>query len=403
MKERISLILFFCMFLQGYVVSLWAFNIRRPVVEKITFYTEDSIPLSGLLCLPPNSFPQKIVVYIPPLNEYDNVIVPMINHEDTITFLGKMLSHLIDSNIGFFTFSMRYPCNTGNFLDDLEIMKTKLYRSQTLNTLAEDAVNACLFLKKEERFEQVPIGVMGTSAMGRAAVMAAANCPSVSYAMLFATPSTDNFDDAEWQYERGSLNYVHLKEYFSILWDMVADSTFIYRNVRYSDRNSLMIKTKFIDCAWDCFKRINRFIIAKNENYDTIQYKATSLMKESFSRSNQNEIGDDVEANKFNDFVDTIMWYWYKPMDISFLKWNAEEWYSKLNIPTFIVFAEKDKIIDSFGSYRDLCAIKELYKKGDFGINMIKDADHSFGSTREGDITNSVLCKSISWLDKINK
>lgn len=406
MKTRALSLLTFCIVIQYYTISLWALNktSQRPIVEKVTFCTEDSILLTGLLCLPPNISPQKIVVYIPPLNEYDNMIVPMLNHGDTTSFLGNMLSHLIESNVGFFTFSMRYPCNSGDFQDDFKIIKSKSYRSQTLNTLATDAVNAYHFLKEDKRFEDIPVGVIGTSAMGRAAVMAAVECTGFSFSILFSTPSTDNFDDAELDYERGSLNYIHLKEgYFSILWDMLADTTFTYKNKKYSSQNPSIIKKQFVDCAWDCFNRINRSIIANYENYDTIQYKATSLMKESFSLDSINYENKDgnMMAKNPKEMIDTIMWYWHKPIDISFLKWNAEEWYSKLNCPTLIFFAGKDKIINSLGSYNNLLSIKNRYNKTNFEITLIDEVEHAFKSTQNGRVEQSVFKKVLCWLDRI--
>lgn len=405
MKKYILSLLLICIALQCYAKQLCAMEAycQHPVIEKMTFYTEDSIPLTGLLCLPPNVSPKKIVIYIPPLNEYEHTIVPIINNRDTITFLGKMMSSLVSSDVAFFTYSMRYPRNSGEFQKDIEIIKSKSYRSQTLNTLAEDAIAACHFLKKDKRFDNIPVGVVGTSAMGRAAVMAAAKCSEMSFTILFATPSTDNFDDAEWEYERGSLNYIHLKEgYFSILWDMLADTTFTYRNKKYSSQNPSIIKKQFIDCAWDCFNRINRTIIANYENYDTIQYKATSLMKESFSLDSinyENKVGDNMIAKNPKEMIDTIMWYWHKPIDISFLKWNAEEWYSKLNTPALIFFAEEDKIIDTVGSYKNLCSIKERYNKTDFKIEYIQGVDHSFKKTLKGAVDNTVFYKLLRWLE----
>lgn len=405
-KVRVIPLLTFCIVLQYYTMALWALNksSQRPKVENVVFYTEDSIRLSGLLCLPPNVSPKKIVVYIPPLKEYDNLIVPMVNHGDTTSFLGKMLSLLIESDVGFFTFSMRYPCNSGDFHNDFKIMKSKPYRSQTLHTLAIDAVNAYHFLKEEKRFVDIPVGVAGTSAMGRAAAMAAVKCTEFSFSVLFSTPSTDNFDEAELDYERGSLNYIHLKEgYFSVLWDMLADTTFTYRNKKYSSQNPSIIKNQFVDCAWDCFNRINRSIIANYENYDTIQYKATSLMKESFSLDSikfKNKV-ENMMAKNPKELIDTIMWYWHKPIDISFLKWNAEEWYSKLNCPTLIFFAGKDKIIDSLGSYNNLLSIKDRYNKTNFEITLIDEVDHAFKSVQNGRVEQSVFKKMLCWLDTI--
>lgn len=408
MKVRVFSLMIFCLALQCYTITLLALNSshQRPVIEKVTFYTEDSIPLTGLLCLPPNVSPKKIVIYIPSLNEYEHTIVPIINNRDTITFLGKMISSLAVSDVAFFTYSMRYPRNSGEFQKDIEIIKSKSYRSQTLNTLAEDAIAACHFLKKEKHFDKIPVGVVGTSAMGRAAVMAAAKCSEMSFTILFATPSTDNFDDAEWEYERGSLNYIHLKEgYFSILWDMLTDTTFTYRSKKYSSQDPSMIKKQFLDCAWDCFNRINRTIIANYENYDTIQYKATSLMKEAFSLDSinyENKVGDNMIAKNPKEMIDTIMWYWHKPIDISFLKWNAEEWCSKLDCPTLLLFAEDDKVIDSTGSCKKMCSIKERYNKSNFEIDVVKGVNHAFRTTRKGGDENVVFSKLLRWLDSIN-
>lgn len=97
-----------------------------PLVENVSFYTEDSILLQGVLCLPCYTFPEKIVIYIPPLYEYDSVIVPMVKKWDTSHFIGKLFWNLLSANIGVFAFSMRSPCPATDASEMREIIKTYL-------------------------------------------------------------------------------------------------------------------------------------------------------------------------------------------------------------------------------------------------------------------------------------
>lgn len=400
-KIPVILLLFFCW--EGISTSKASCSVSyQPIVEYGKFYTNDSLPLESILLLPEQSVPKRVVVYIPPLDEYDNLIKPMISKRELVGSLGKLLDNLLKNDIAVFTFSMRISCYNDDFKQSVEIKKSDSYRSQTLCTLAEDAKSACRSLKEDDRFKDIPIGVIGTSAMGRAATMAAAgDKSSFSYAILFATPSTDSFDNAEWSYEQGSQNYVMLREgYFTLLWSMVKDTAFTYRSVRYTADSPQKLQKKFVDCAWDCFKRINRTIIAATANYDSIQHKASALMKESFqwNRTSGWYPVKGLEDGTPEVFIDSMMWYWHKPIDISFLRWNPEEWYPKLQCPTLVLFGSDDKVIDTWGSRDNVQRIKKKYGKTNIQVEMIQGVEHSFIGKGEKELFD----KLIEWQARIS-
>lgn len=378
------------------------------IVESVNFYTVDSLSLCGKLYLPSKS-PEKIIIYIGRPEEPFPVF-DFINNKDTTALLRNVVENMIKVDIGVLFFSMRVPYDYNN---QMKIITSSEYRAQTLETLAEDAQAACSFIKQDIRFKNTPVGVAGVSAIGRSATIAAAQEKGISFVVILSTPSTDSFDDAEYQYDRGTLNYMHLRGYFSALWSMVKDTTFTYEGVKYVNSKQKSIEDKFIACAWDCFKKINRTIIAKYSDYNTIQQKAATLMKRSFQWGKSGDWTKLKESNAENpdELIDFIIWNWYKPIDVSFLKWNPEEWYPQLECPTLFLFAGNDKIIDIKGSIANIRRIKEQYNKQNFIINVVKGCGHSFEYYYiRNEKGKAVRCRSVSkevcselsnWLDTI--
>lgn len=374
--------LFFCYCIsaeKAFAFSAGGLFADSVVVESMNFITADSISLHGMLYLPRHSSPKGILVDI----DRPDVILPkfdFVNNSDSAGYSKKMVTHLIRSGIGVFFLAPRVPYNHEN---RMAIISSLEYKAQTLETIAEDAKTACLFIKKDARFTNTPVGVSGGSAMGLPAVMAAVQEKRISFVLLSSTPSTNNMDDAEYSYDRGSMNYMYLRALFSELWSMVKDTTFIYNGLKYSNTEQKSIEDQFIECAWDCFKKINRTIIAKQSDYDTIQKKATALMKGSFQWGKTGDWkpvkGLGTETVKTPDeLIDLLMCTWHKPIDISFLRWNPEEWYPQLTCPVLFLFAENDKIIDLEGSVANIRRIKEQYMKSNFSIHIIKGCGHSF-------------------------
>ena len=398
--HRKYIVLFlYILFQQGSLLYASSLNI-----EKVNFYTEDSTLLEGLLCLPKYA-PKKIVIYIPPLEEY-NALQSVLKQPSTDTPLNIFFHDLPNAGIGVFTFSMR-ACREKDFSESIGT-STK-YRAQTLNTLAEDAIHAYQFLRKDSRFSSLPIGVTGTSAVGRSAVMAAVKQTDISFVSIFSTPSTNNFDAAESSYANGSVNYVALQGLFSDLWSIISDVSFTYLGKEYTAPSSKELEQQFINCAWDCFKRINRTVIANCADYDSIQLRATTLMKESF-RWKKKEVwrmpkGTPDNVKTPNEYIDLLMFVWHKPIDISFLRWNFEEWYPRLQCPTLFVFAEEDKIIDVKKSVINVKNIMKEFDKTNFTIYVLEGLNHSF-QTKETfagkkNTLNNLSQKYIQWLDQI--
>lgn len=381
------------------------------LVDSVSFFTANSLSLTGTIYLPHHSPVKKIIVY---MGRPDDILpaFDFVNNTDSVAFLRKLVDNLIRTDVGLFFLPMRVPYNGEK---RMEIIMSPEYNAQNFETLVEDTKAACVAIRQDARFKDVPVGVMGPSAMGRPAAMAAAQNKNISFVVALSTPSTDSFDDAEYSYARRDINYMYLRGIFSELWKMVNDTAFVYNGKRYASSDSKLIEDQFIECSWDCFKKINRTIIAKYSDYNTIQKKATDLMKSSFKWEKEgNWIALRGEnAKNPDEFIDSIMRAWHKPIDISFLRWDPEEWYPQLVCPTLFLFAENDKIIDLEGSLSNVDRIKKQYKKSNFTIDVVKGCRHSFDyyyyiqnekgeTTRRQAISEKPFRRLSEWLNDVS-
>jgi pimeloyl-ACP methyl ester carboxylesterase len=129
--------------------------------------------------------------------------------------------------------------------------------------------------------------------------------------------------------------------------------------------------------------KINREVVLKNNNIDTIQYYARKIFKESFignnlesvRRMNLSGIDEKITASQF---IDTMLFMLYSPLNVTYLKWDPENYYPKINCPVLMCFGDKDINIDFEGSLANSKEIVKRYKKTNFTIEVINGVGHNF-------------------------
>jgi len=345
------------------------------IIEKIVFQSTDTNRVHGTLYLPDNGV-QRIVIELVSMDKPFRHPDFSLN-SDTVYY--NKIRKMTKNNTGVFLVSPRLQKDVSPM--DKNFMKSRLLL--TPETLADDALYAFNYLKTDKRFEGVKIGVMGTSATGVSAAMAAARNSGIAFVILNSTPSTKSVDEADYMWNKNRVATIFYKALFSELWTIFDDSTFVYNGKVYQASNAKPIKEQFQSCAWDCMSRINREVLLKNDNSDTIRFYARKMFKESLEGNNLSKakrfrkFGKDEEVT-IDQYIDIIIDFWYTPQDISYLKWNPENYYPKIKCPVLMVFGDKDIQIDFEGSLNNSRNIVNHYNKKNYSIEVLNGVGHNF-------------------------
>lgn len=342
-------------------------------IEHFIYHSQDSIPIEATLYLP-NEKAKSIIIqlYTTHLN-YRHPDFKSLS--DSIRF--QAILPLISNGYGVALISPRYKQTKENL--------PKL-KNQTYKTLADDGEALIKFLKKDVRFTNIPIGICGFSATGISAAKLAYRKETADFAILVSTPSTTGEEDL--YYKRDTNMKESAKDFYLLFFRefhrFFSGDYFIYNDSIHKNINQANFDKIFIECVWDCMKNINKNVLQNNEDIDTIHALAQKALKSAFKTNTiKTKIftplvhpKDSVNIDQFIDLlIDVAL---YAPMDIDYLKWNPEYYYSKIDCPTLMLFAEKDINIDIKGSIENSKKIVNTHKKTNFSIVVIPNVDHSF-------------------------
>jgi dienelactone hydrolase len=341
-----------------------------PVMEKVSFYTVDSIPLRGTLYLPHGDV-DKIAIVLQDVKldlrhpDYSLKI-------DTIANFPKIIKTMTENHTGALLFTRRYPIERY----PIEAESEKYRRHTTLLTLAEDAEYAFRYLKSRKEFEKTKIGILGSSETGCSAAIAAARNTEISFLMLLSIPGVSGVKCHDFWYAEGNkaLNvgkYTRLLGFFTTI---ISDAVFTYKNIQYQYDKSLLSQ-----CVWDTFMEINHSIIPKYEDNDTIMHYAQELFKQQwegthFVPTKRWRPGVELQPSQC---MDTIVCHWYIYRSIEFLKWEPERYLPKIGCPVLVCYGEKDVSINVHESIENVKNIAEKHSKKNFTLKTYPDLDHS--------------------------
>ncbi|MCC8147185.1 MAG: dienelactone hydrolase family protein [Bacteroidales bacterium] len=357
---------------------------NQTIIEKFTYYTEDSIPIKSTLYLPSHKI-NKIIVelnyidiqYVHPdfTSPFDSII-----HQDILTFTSN--------NIGVMRISPRATVISNNIQEAKKL---------TLNTLAEDAVNACRFLRQDSRFRKIPIGVKGYSNGGIAAAKAVTRNKDFDFALLIATPGIPSVDIRQYYWKNTDF-LISYKNFFSNFRKFFPKDHFIYENKIYRATEEKSADELFEECIWNCTNEINRKIVLKEKDPLLIQENIKKELERAFHtesisvKIDTKELGisyftKDLNRASINDFLDVAIKNLYTPQEINFLQWNPEEYYPKIEVPVLMLSGEKDTYINAGESISNTKQIVDKYGKTNFTIEVIPGADHHFRSLNSKEAT----------------
>ena len=342
-------------------------------IERFVYHSDDSIPIQSTLYLP-NGKIKSIIIPLYSTHEcYQHPDFKSLS--DSIRFQDILI--YISNGYGVAIISPRYKQTKEN----LPKMKYQTYK-----TLADDGEALIKFLRKDSRFTHTPIGVWGFSATGIAAAKLASRKKMVDFAMLMSTPSTIGYEDLSFKWDtdvKGSAKYGYTL-LFSEFKHFFPEDHFIYNDSIYMNVVQSKFDQNFINCVWDCIKNINKEVLPNNENIDIIHTLAQNTLKSAFKTDTIKKkiissflpSKSPVDINQFIEILINIAMY--APLDIDYLKWNPEEYYPKIECPTLMLFAEKDKNIDIKGSIENSKKIIDTYSKTNFSIEILPNMEHQF-------------------------
>ncbi len=369
-------------------------------IEKVDIQVNDTLRIKGTLYLPKGNVERIIIKLESIVGVHNNPDFTL--NRDTIVF--SEIYNLTKEKTGFLLLNSRLPSTVSTE----EYIKKYCY-VQTLKTLSEDAIKALHVLKSDSRFAKIPIGIMGGSAVGVSAAMAAVDESGFSFVIMNVTPSTNSLDEAEYMWKRDRAGTFITKGLFEAFWDHIGGDQFIYKGCVFREMTGNSILEQFQTCAWDCYMDINKTILAKANNIDTIQFYAKKMFKKSFSGNNLSKVKEDYKVGdrrniSANQYIDIMVYYLYSPTNVSYLKWDPENYYPKINCPVLMLFADQDTNIDFEGSLANSKAIVAKYKKENFTIDVIKGVDHLFSEqtveVRENNgVKKSIRVKGKSYLN----
>ncbi|MDR1171981.1 MAG: dienelactone hydrolase family protein [Bacteroidales bacterium] len=339
-------------------------------IEPVAFITTDSIPLKGVLILPQNEV-KKIAILLTDVI-YDVLYPEFSLINDTTSFDSKMVLKLVKENIGVFVIGRRESVIRG---------RSKLFMSQTIQTLADDTENALLYLKSRPEFKNTKIGIWGISETGCSAAIVASRNQNVAFLLLQSTPGTNGVVLQDFLSTPGNtgLNVQFYLALYSLMNTIVDNDVFYYDNERYNKEGfNEDGMSNLSACFWNSLCNINHTIIPKYQHLDTVQYQA----KRKFLQLWDGNVLADDSLHFPNmkipgiQLVDTIIQHWYTYRNIEFIKWNPDQCYPQINCPVFFTFGEADTNINVSESIVNVRNIIRKYNKNKFTVKVYPKLNH---------------------------
>jgi dienelactone hydrolase len=349
--------------------------------EEVTFKTTGGITLKGVLYLPKSNL-KKIIINLnhPTLaSKWD------ISQNDTLLYNFNLLQKLFEQQIGWLDLSSRFSelsikTNPKMYLD--------MVNSCTPKTVADDADSAIAFLKSKKEFKNISIGLMGGSTAGISVAISSSRNKNVDFLISMSSIFTNGIQWHKYSILYSPADFQSNLYLMTGLMSMIKDS-FTYDGTKYPKRDSI-----FFNCFFHSLDTINKQII-KYDNYDTITKIAGRIMNslwktDDFVMSNQNIYRKYIKPSAYIDTV--LAKLYYKPIDIETIKWNPKLYYSQIKIPVYILFGDKDKILDVKANIAAASSLLKIgISKSNFYMQVLPDCDHSLVDDKIGKTRYQIL------------
>lgn len=218
----------------------------------------------------------------------------------------------------------------------------------TMFDAADDLHSAYIALKKDSRFSDSPIGIIGHSEGGNAAAIETSRNPKIEFLIVLSTTGTSGELLA---YNQSISNVEYALDIFP-----------------YRERNFLTYNIYFPI----------KIIASTSSNK-----KAEALLSKS-ARQTYRECDDKKKffGKKTEDeYVDGMLKRWMKPRLLAAIRYNPELYYSKIKCPVFICYGKMDSFLDPEANLNGLERIFLDNKKLDYKVLKVDSVDNIFEQT----------------------
>ncbi|RVT76478.1 hypothetical protein EOD40_08195 [Flavobacterium sufflavum] len=369
-----------------------------PIIEKIAFEKDTLHSLKGTMYLPANRKPGKIIICLTSIWEEDSH-PDFTATRDTLLLMRKYIQHFTDNHIGVLLLTRGVKWN--------EHSNRPL---TSIKTLVSDTEKVFIYLKSDEKYQKIPIGIMGSSEAGCAAAIVVSQHKDIAFSILLSTPGVTGYDEFDYDVEKRNQPFLIPGGFLTTL----NDSVYIFNKKRYVYNAEKQVSVEvFYDNFYKGISAIRRQIIPQYSNYDTIRTQAVKLFIKKWQGTkfklyyNDRKEGK-IPAEKFiNDLISLGM---FTPRNIELLKWDPKLYFPEIKQPVLMLYGEKDINISLKPGVDSVRRIIKDYKLTNFSLKYYDGLDHSLRPYREkkekrpaGETTPDFVFNDIvNWLVEIN-
>lgn len=371
-----------------------------PIIEKIAIEKDTLHSLKGTMYLPADRKPDKIIICLNSIYE-DDYHPDFTATKDTLSGMRKYIQHFTDNHIGVLLFSR------GIKWDEYSIRALT-----SINTLVSDTEKVLIYLKSEEKYQKIPIGIMGSSEAGCATAIVVSQHKDIAFSILMSTPGVTGYDEFDYDIEKRIRPFIISTGFRGTF----SDSVYIFNKKRYvyNDKN-LVSEEVFYDNFYKGISTIGRQIIPKYSNYDTIRTEAFKLFNKKwqgtkfkpYHNDRKEKEGKIATEKLINAIITGAM---FNPRIIELAKWDPKLYFPEIKQPVLMLYGEKDINISLKPGVDSVRRIIKDYKLTNFSLKYYDGLDHGLRPYREkkekrplGEtIPDFVFNDIVNWLDEIN-
>ena len=328
MKRGILLLLLLFVFIGSVVYATDNKIDTTYISEEFSFNTKENLVLSGTLTIPSkfdNNNNNKLVIL---------VTAPKPRDRDYGGMYSNLASYLSQRGIATFRYDNRaYVKKIGEDDGDL-----------TMYDASADAHDAFVALKKDNRFSNTSIGMLGHSEGGNAVIIEMSKNEDLSFGILLSSIAIDGA---------------------SAYYSQISPLMNLQNKIPVRQRNEMLSLT------------YNIIEIVKNySEKDSIEHHIMTRIKTIHNDSSTYYAlfrNDPIEK-----VVDKEMKRWLRPHGASFIRHNPELYYDKISKPILAFYAMFDGAIDWKSNSEELQKIFIRNKKNNYEIVIVPNADHNF-------------------------
>lgn len=370
-----------------------------PIIEKIAFEKDTLHSLKGTMYLPANRKPNKIIICLNSIME-DEFHPDFTATRDTLLVMRQYIQHFTNNHVGVLLFSR------GVKWDEHSIRALS-----SIKTLVSDTEKVLIYLKSDEKYQKIPIGIMGSSEAGCAAAIVVSQHKDIAFSILRSTPGVTGYDEFDYDVENRVRPFIISNGFRGTF----SDSVYIYNGNRYvyNDKNRVSEEVLY-DNFYKGISAIGRQIIPKYSNYDTINAEAFKLFNKKWQGTKFKPYYNDRKEGKIpiekliKDGI--ITGAMFNPRFIELVKWDPKLYFPEIKQPVLMLYGEKDINISLKPGVDSVRRIIKDYKLTNFSLKYYDGLDHSLFPYREkkekrpaGETTPDFVFNDIvNWLEEIN-